>query len=583
MGVIIVNLSQSDADVNRRRYLKSMAVVGGAGLFAGCTGDDDPDPADDDADPADDDADPADDTDPADDPAVEEGGTLIGRTPEELETFDPRMNTLLWYSGAAHYIFDSLLMQTPDGEDFVPHVAAEPLEEVDETTYVAQLRDDVYFHNGDQLTAEDVAYSYNWVLDPDNASPNLANLEWMDTAEATGEFEVTLHLDSVFPQMRATLAGMNAAIVPRDAAEEMGQEEFGQNPIGSGPFELADHDPGTAVEMTAFDDYFLGEPLLDGVTYRPIPEDEVAFVELATGGIHQTSISQVLLDEAQADDNINTVSMTAFDYNGFAFNCLDGPFTDVRAREAIHYLVDYEEVMQAAVGELGSRNAGYMPQEVCDAWDFPVEEWWDEYYPEQDHDRAVELLEEAGLGTDFEVEIATLSSDQWVGQSIQLQAELEAIGVDAQIRELSVGGWLDRLDNGDHDIIIYGWGGGDDPDGYYYYMFRDLENDDGGMDDDVVGHSSAGYIHEASRGTDTEDRLQQLDENVRAARQTVDRDERYDLYVESAEIVQDLYIGLPVYAEENVTGVHSSVQDYELTAYSDQEAYNHWQAAWIDE
>ena len=530
-----------------------MAAVGGAGLFAGCTEGDD---------------------------TAGDGGTMVIRTPEELETFDPRMNTLAWYSGAAHYLFDSLLMQTHDGEDFVPHVAEEPLEEIDEHTYVAQIREGIQFHDGEELTAEDVAYSYK-----DNASPNLANLEWIDEAEASGTYEVTLHLESVHPLMESTLSGMNAPIVPRHIAEEVGEEEFGQNPVGSGPFELADHEPGARVELTVFDDYFLGEPRLNGVTYRAVPEDEVGYVELATGGIHQSSLSEVLLDEAEAEDNIETFQTTAFDYNGFILNCLEGPFTDRRAREAVHYLVDYEEVMEAAVGELGTRNWGYMPQEVVDVWDFPYEEWDDRFYPEQDHDRAIELFEEAGLGTDFEIEIGTLASDQWVGQSIQLQAEFEEIGVDASIQELSTGAWLESLDNGGHDVIIYGWGGGDDPDGYYYYMFRDLANDDGGMDDDIVGHSTTGYAHEAYRGigSETEERLQRLDELVRAGRDTVDMDERYDYYVEAAEIVQDLYIGLPLYAEDNVTGVSTAVQDYEVTSYSNQEAFNHWQEPWIDE
>ena len=575
-------VNETHNTLRRRRYVKSVATIGAAGLLAGC-GDQEPpeDPEDvGDGTSADD---GTEDDATTEDGGGGDGGTLTIRTTEAVETFDPRMNTLAWFSNAAHYLFDALFMIEPDGTGYVPHVAAEMPDRIDERTYVVPLRDDVTFHDGDPLTAEDVAYSYNWVLDEENASPNLGNLEWLDTAEASGEHEVTLHLEDVFPQMIDTLSDMNAAIVPRDVAEDLGPEEFGENPIGSGPFEFAGHDPGSSVDMTVNADYFLGEPRLDGIEYRVIPEDEVAFVELSTGGVHQSGISEILLDQAEGDEDINLFRNTAFDYNGFVLNCLNGPFTDVRAREAIHHLVDYDDLMTASVGDLASRNAGYMPQEVNQAWDFPAEEWLGEYYPDQDHDRAIELFEEAGLGTDFEVDIVTLASDQWVGKSIVLQNELEQIGVDANIQEVSTGEWLDRLDNGDHDVIIYGWGGGDDPDGYYYFMFRDLENDDGGMDDDVVGHSSAGYIHEASRGTDLESDLQRLDENVRAARRTTDRDERRDLYVESAEIVQSQYIGVPVYAEESVTGVNAGVQDYELTAFSDQNAFNHWQSAWIDD
>ncbi|OIB58073.1 ABC transporter substrate-binding protein [Natrialba sp. SSL1] len=549
------------SDIDRRRFIKSTAAIGAAGLFAGCVGSDPDEPGD-------------------------GSGTFRIATSDEVETFDPRMNQMAWYSTAAHYLFDSLLMMEPDGSGTVPHLADGELEEIDETTFVADIRDDVTFHNGDQLTAEDVAYSLNWVRDPDNDSPNLSNVEFLDEAEATGEFEVTLHLEYQSALMERTLAGMNAAIVPMDAAEEMGQEEFGQNPIGSGPFELANHDPSASVELTANDDYFLGEPALDGLEYRIIPETEVGYVELSTGDIHQSGVTEALLDEAQNDDNIDVYQLDNFDFQGFLVNCLDGPFEDVRAREALQYLVDYDELLIGAVGELGSRNWGHMPQGVIDAWDFPADEWEEQYYPEQDHDRAVELFEEAGLGTDFDVEITSQSGEATTGRATVLQNEFEEVGINATVSEISDGEWLDGLDNGDFDITTYGWGGNDDPDGYYYHMFRDLANDDGGMSDSVVGHSSIGYLYEGARergDEETLEDLERLDEIVRAARQTTDREERYEYYVEAADLLMPLYPVLGVYSAESATGVHTDVQDYEPSPFGEQEAFNQWQEARIDD
>ncbi|ADD07195.1 ABC-type transport system periplasmic substrate-binding protein (probable substrate dipeptide/oligopeptide) (plasmid) [Natrialba magadii ATCC 43099] len=549
------------SDIDRRRFIKSTAAIGAAGLFAGCVG-----------------------TDP--DETGDGGGTFRIATPDEVETFDPRMNQMVWYSTAAHYLFDSLFMLEPDGSGAVPHLADGELEEVDETTFVVDIRDDVTFHNGDQLTAEDVAYSLNWVRDPDNDSPNLSNVEFIDEAEATGEFEVTLHLDFQFALMERELSSMNAAIVPMDAAEEMGQEEFAQNPIGSGPFELANHDPSASVELTANDDYFLGEPTLGGVEYRIIPEAEVGFVELADGTIHQSSVTEALVDEAESNDNVNTYQISDFNFQGFIINCLEGPFVDTRAREAVQYLVDYDELLTGAVGDLGSRSVAHMPPGVAEAWDFPADEWREQYYPEQDHDRAVELFEEAGLGTDFEVDIVTMSGESTTGRSTVLQHEFQEVGIDASVREVSDGEWLDALDTGDYDINTYGWGGGDDPDGYYYRMFRDLANDDGGMSDDVVGHSSIGYLYEGARDRGDDellDELERLDELVRAARETTDRDERYEYYVEAVDLLMPLHPVIGVYSAEGITGVHTDVQDYEPSPFGEQEAFNQWQEARIDD
>ncbi|MFC7230835.1 ABC transporter substrate-binding protein [Saliphagus sp. GCM10025308] len=492
---------------------------------------------------------------------------------------------MAWYSSAAHYMFDSLLMMKPDGNGTVPHLADGELEEVDETTFVANIRDDVYFHNDTQLTAEDVAYSLNWVRNPDNDSPNLSNVEFIDEVEATGEFEATLHLEYPSGLLERTLTEMNAAIVSKEAAEEMGQEEFAQNPVGSGPFKLENHEPSASVELVSHDEYFLGEPELDGLEYRIIPETEVGYVELADGSIHRSGVTETLLDEAQNDEDIDVYQLDNFDFQGFTVNCLEGPFEDVRAREGLHYLIDYDDLMTGAVGDLGSRNWGHMPQGVIDAWDFPADEWEEKYYPEQDYDRALELFEEAGIGTDFDVEITAMSGEATTGRATVLQNEFEEAGISATVSEVSDGEWLESLDTGDFDITTYGWGGDDDPDGYYYYMFRDLVNDDGGMSDDVVGHSSIGYLYEGARKRGEDEHLEdleRLDEIVRAARETTDRDERYDYYVEAVDLLMPLYPIIGVYSAESATGVHSSVEGYEPTPFGEQEAFNEWQQATVD-
>ncbi len=553
------------SDLNRRRFIKSMAIIGGASLFAGCSsGPDGPG---------------VDDNDAAGDGS---GGTFVLSTPNEVETLDPRMNSLAWYSTAAHYLFDGLLMMAPDGSGTAPHLLENHLEEADELTYVGTLRQDVQFHDESELTAEDVAYSFGWMLDPDNASPNQADLDFISEVEASGEYEVTFHLEYPFALMETVLAGMNAPIVPQAAAEEMGEEEFGVNPVGTGPFQFVEAESASHLQTEVFEDYFLGTPRLGGLEYRIIPEAEVGYVELTTGGVHQSSIPETLLDQSETEDNIDTTRYSSFNYRGLILNCFEEPFDDARVREAMHYVVNYDELLSGSVDQLGKRNWGYLPQEVIDLWDFPYEEWEEEYYPEQDHDQAVSMLEDAGVGTDFEVDILALSGEKWMGMSVVLQNELEQIGVDASVREVGTGEWLDALDTGEFDVCTYGWGGGDDPDGYYYYMFRDLENDEGGMSDDVVGNASAGYIHQAYRGTEEEETLQRLDGIIRDARATLDQDERFDLYVEAAEIMQGYYPAIPIYAGETAVGWRTEVQDYEPTAFGDQEVFNHWQEAWIE-
>jgi peptide/nickel transport system substrate-binding protein len=564
---------------DRRRFMRTTGALGAGALLAGCFGDDgDDDPA------SGDDPNGADASDDADGDSDGQGGHFIMASGDEPETLDPRINTLAWVSNVAFYVFDGLLMREPDGSGYVPHLAADEPEEVDDTTFVFDLREDVTFHNGDELTAEDVEYSFNWTLDPENASANLSDLEFIDEVEASDTHEVTFHLESPFALFEDVLSSMNAPVVPMSVAEELGADDFGREPVGTGPFEFVEWSSASHIHLERFDDYFLHSPALDSLEFRMIPESEVAYVELATGEVHQASVPDTLVEEAEGDDNLEMKYMPAFNYRGLIMNSLREPFDDVRVREAMQYLVDYDEMLEAAVGELGERIIGYMPYDVHELWDFPVDEWEEEFHPPKDHDQALDLLDDAGVGTDFEVDIVSLGDDHWRGLSEVLQFEMEEIGIDASIREVSSGEWLDTLRDTDYDINDYGWNPQPDPDYYFYNMFRDYANDDGGIPDDETGNSSAGYLHEAYRDDDeVTEELQRFDELVRDARREMEQDDRRDLYIEAAEIIQGMYPNIPVYEDVSSTAWRNTVQSYEPTEFGDQELSNHWQNAWIEE
>ena len=199
------------------------------------------------------------------------GGTFVNTAPEDATTLDPRMNELAWANGMLNYVFDALLAVKPDGSEVVPHLAKENPKKQDETTYTVPLRQGVKFHNGDELTADDVEYSFSWVLNPDNKSTNQENLAFIESVKKSGDYEVTFNLKHPYALFELTLAGMNAAIVPKKAAEKMGQKKFAQKPVGSGPFKLKDWQAGD-LTLERHDDYFLEAPNLKQLKYRVIPQ-----------------------------------------------------------------------------------------------------------------------------------------------------------------------------------------------------------------------------------------------------------------------------------------------------------------------
>lgn len=510
---------------------------------------------------------------------VQGGGTFIGTTTEDATTLDPRMNELAWVNGFLHYIFDTLYLPSPDGKKFVPHLAKEQPQQQDETTFVIPLKEGVTFHNGDEFTAEDVAYSINWILDPANKSPNKANLDFVDSVEASGKYEATFNLKYPFALFQLVLSGMNAGIVPKSVAEERGQKQFGQNPVGSGPFAFDEQVSSSHVDLTRNADYFLKQPNLEKIRMRVIPKPQVQFVELASGGVHQATVPKNLLGKAQNEQSIEMKRISHFDYNGLVFNSMREPFDKVKVREAMQYLVDYDEMLKATKGQLGKRSYGFMPQGVNKSWEFPWQEWKEKYYPAKDHQKAKQLLKEAGYGggMDKTLKISSLASSKFKNMAIILQNELKKVGIESNVREVTIGQWLTELDQGKFDVNIYGWSGGQDPDGFYYYMFRDLRNDEGGMNDNVVGNATAAYLYQ----TKDSDKLQQADETIRQARRTNDRAERKEMYVDAAETWQSLYPHIPVFSEQAATAWSKDVKDYEPSAFAQQPLCNEWSNAYV--
>ena len=571
-------MSEKRSTIDRRRFLATSGLLGGT-LLAGCSGGSNEQGTTTDG-MSGTTADGSGTTEDGGDSGGPKGGTFIGTTAEDAPTFDPRMNELAWVNDFLYYIFDTLYILSPDGKEFEPHLAADQPQKQDGTTFVIPLRQGVTFHDGEELTAEDVAYSFNWVLESDNASPNRANIDFVDTVEASGDYEVTFHLSYPFALFQLTLAGMNAAIVPKHIAEKQGPEKFGQSPVGSGPFAFEEHSSSSHVNLVRHDDYFVQQPNLDGINMRIIPKPQVQFVELATGGVHQASVPKDLIGKAQSQQNIEMARISHFDYNGLMFNSMRDPFSDVKVREAMQYLVDYDEMLAATKGELGKRSYGFMPQEVNESWEFPWQEWDEKYYPNKDHEKARSLLEEAGYGDGFgePLKISSLASSKFKNMAIKLQNELGSIDIDAEVREVTIGQWLTQLDTGEFDVTIYGWSGGQDPDGFFYYLFRDLRNDEGGLSDGVVGNASAAFLYQSQ---DT-DELQQVDKQIREARQLTDQSERRKMYIDIAETWQSLYPHIPVFSEQNAVGWSKDVQDYKPTAFNTQPLCNQWHNSYVE-
>jgi len=183
-----------------------------------------------------------------------------------------------------HLIYDQLIQFDPVTQIPTAELAASWELAEDGVTLTMHLEEGVTFHNGEALTAEDVVYSFDRILDEENASPMRGKFsEWLEDVVAVDE--TTIQIVHQFPFAASFLYIAELHIVPMDLMEEIGREAFALAPVGSGPFVYTEWVKGERLVLERNDAYWMKTPNLERVIMRPIPELTVQALELETGGI----------------------------------------------------------------------------------------------------------------------------------------------------------------------------------------------------------------------------------------------------------------------------------------------------------
>ena len=222
-------------------------------------------------------------------PEAEGGGELTaGWATAEITTLDPaQINQVLQFqiasmvlSGLTHINAD-LVAEADLAESW--EVSDDGLE------WTFNLRQGVTWHNGDPFTADDVVFTYNRSKDPEQSIhsavlSNVTSVEKID--DHTVKFTLEKPQASFLTKTTERASGRALTIVNQRALEEMGPEQYGLMPVGTGPFKVVEHQLGQGVVLEKFEDYYDPErPKLDKITYIPIPEPEPLAAAIEAGDI----------------------------------------------------------------------------------------------------------------------------------------------------------------------------------------------------------------------------------------------------------------------------------------------------------
>ena len=381
------------------------------------------------------------------DPNATPGGEIVITYKDDVATLDPAIGYDWQNWSMIKSLFDGLMDYEAGTTTLRPDLAESYEISEDGQTFTFKLRQGVKFHNGREMTAEDVKYSIERVVDPVTQSPGqgfFATIKGYDEA-AEGKAEGLSGITVVDPytisfeltRPDATFLHVMAInfshVVPKEEVEKYGPD-FGKNPVGTGAFKLGEWALGQRVVFEKNADYWnTGLPYLDRITFEIGQEPIVALLRLQNGeidvpgdGIPPAKFQEVMNDPEQKERVVEGGQL----HTGYVtMNVNIAPFDDVRVRQAVNMAINKERTVQLINNRAVPANQPLPPSMPGYAKDY-------EGYA-YDPAKAKELLAEAGHGDGFETELYVMNTDPNPRIAQGIQQDLAAIGIKANIQALA--------------------------------------------------------------------------------------------------------------------------------------------------
>jgi peptide/nickel transport system substrate-binding protein len=248
-------------------------------------------------------------------------------------------------------MFDSLLHRNTKLE-FEPSLATS-WKALSDTQWEFKIRKGVRFHNGEIMTAEDVKYSFDRVLDPKKKSPQYGNIRAIKEVRVVDPETVHIITDKPFPLLLEQLVFF--CIVPKKHVEAVGDQAFGATAaIGTGPWKFVEWKRDQLIRLEAFDQHWRGRPPFKQLIFRAIPETATQVAEIKTGGVDIIrNVSADLVPELKAGPQTYVSSTPILRVHSVELDMRVAPFDKRLVRQAANYAIDKQTVVQKLMAGLG--------------------------------------------------------------------------------------------------------------------------------------------------------------------------------------------------------------------------------------
>jgi peptide/nickel transport system substrate-binding protein len=494
------------------------------------------------------------------------GGTFVTLGQDAIESLSPEDTgeTVQWVPIVN--LFDGLYSMN-EMYELEPVLADSYEPSADGLTYTFRLKTGVKFHNGDDFTAQDVLYTYNWIMDTANASTRTSNFELVDSVEAPDDQTVVVKLkeaDATFMVLAST-----TLIYPKDDHAKKGEDAFKGAPVGTGPFTLGEWSPQQRVVLNAYEQYFRGRPNMDAFQVDVVPEAAGRMAALETGQADNSiwGLNAEDNETLKESGNFKLYETAQVATNHFPLNNKHPFLSDKSVRQAMMYALDRQSFAddiflgqaQVATSNLSPAIEKYKNEDVTQY----------AYDPE----KAKQLLEEAGWvegsdgirekdGVKAQFTMMVFQGDTQRRPEAEIaQQWWSDVGIQCDLEEGITSDILAGLVDGQYDAGLFNWTyGGDngDPDAR-----------------DTLGTGGANNFSQYSN--------EQVDQLLQEGVRELDEAKRIEIYKQIQEIVAEDLPFLYLLVLQDINFYANRVKGLPDEVLSAEDLYSKMYQFWLEE
>ncbi len=381
---------------------------------------------------------------PEKEPEPEKRDDLVIAMESEPPTLHPFDHNAVTAGYMNQLTYNSLFKTDPYTLEPVPDLC-KSYEQVDDTTWRFTIYDNVKFHDGSRMTAEDVKASMEYARE--YPTTKLYSAFWTEVS-VVDDYTVEVKTNGSYA---LTLLDMASNKVVPKALIEAGND-FNANPVGSGPYKFVSQTLGDRLEFEAFDEYFDKDhqPQIKTLTWRIIPEGSSRTIALEAGEVDfVVEVEANDLPRLREDDEVEVQTVSGTRMNFFSMNNEVAPFDNLLFRKAVNCAVDRDAVLTVALSNEGHKATGASPSVFPGSSQENVEEY--------DLEKAKSYLEESGVDTDSLTFSCIVSNDTTRRAAEVVQANLRELGIEMKIESLDYAAWLQDVMGGTYETAITGY------------------------------------------------------------------------------------------------------------------------------